>query len=312
MTSAPSDFELDAVVAQLRGARDKWRARQGRDRELRGRELPSREVVRSITGLLSQSLFPMRLGPADLRTEGEDAFVGQTLQQALSALATQVSLELEYRRRRESVEHPAPTRTAEEIVQAFAAALPGVRETLDRDVEAAFHGDPAARSVDEVLLCYPGITAVIHHRLAALLFRLDAQLIARVMAQLAHADTGIDLHPGAQIGPAFFIDHGTGVVVGETAIIGANVRLYQAVTLGARRFPRDASGALVKGLPRHPIVEDDVVIYAGATILGRITIGRGSVIGGNVWLTHDVPAGSVVTQESLLAGPSAGSLKPAP
>ena len=137
---------------------------------------------------------------------------------------------------------------------------------------------------------------MIHHRLAHRLYGLGLPLLARIVAELAHSQTGIDIHPGAQIGAGFFIDHGTGVVIGETAVIGERVRLYQAVTLGAKRFPTDAEGHLQKGLPRHPLVEDDVVIYAGATILGRVTLGRGAVIGGNVWLTHDVPAGGNVTQ----------------
>ena len=164
---------------------------------------------------------------------------------------------------------------------------------------AAFQGDPAARSVDEVVLSYPGVLALIHHRLAHQLYRLELPLLARIVAELAHGQTGIDIHPGAQIGARFFIDHGTGVVIGETAQIGTNVRIYQAVTLGAKRFPKDAQGQLEKGWARHPIVQDDVVIYAGATILGRVTIGHGAVIGGNVWITDDVPAGSNVTQAQL-------------
>jgi serine O-acetyltransferase len=163
-------------------------------------------------------------------------------------------------------------------------------------VIAAYQGDPAARSVDEVLLCYPGIHAMIYHRLAHCLYGLGLPLLARIIAEQAHAETGIDIHPGATIGAGFFIDHGTGVVIGETALIGQRVRLYQAVTLGAKRFPANADGTLQKGLPRHPIVEDDVVIYAGATLLGRITVGKGAVIGGNVWLTHDVPPGARVAQ----------------
>jgi serine O-acetyltransferase len=167
---------------------------------------------------------------------------------------------------------------------------------LDSDIQAAYEGDPAARSPDEVLVCYPGIAASIHHRVAHVLYRLGAPLVARIISEIAHSSTGIDIHPGAQIADSFFIDHGTGVVIGETAVIGRRVRVYQAVTLGAKRFEKDSDGLLVKGHPRHPIVEDDVVIYAGATILGRIKIGRGSVIGGNVWLTHDVPPGSHVSQ----------------
>jgi serine O-acetyltransferase len=196
---------------------------------------------------------------------------------------------------------------AEEIVRAFGAQLPGIRRKLDADVIAAYQGDPAARSVDEVLLCYPGVMAMIHHRLAHELHLLGVPLLARIVSEIAHADTGIDIHPGATIGRSFFIDHGTGVVIGETAIIGDRVRLYQMVTLGAKRFPPGENGELKKGLPRHPVLEDDVVVYAGATILGRITIGRGSVIGGNVWLTRDVPPGSNVTQAGTLnASPDAG------
>ena len=146
------------------------------------------------------------------------------------------------------------------------------------------------------MVCYPGITAVIHHRLAHPLYNLGAPLVARIISEIAHSATGIDIHPGASIGDSFFIDHGTGVVIGETAVIGRRVRLYQAVTLGAKRFEKTETGMLVKGNARHPIVEDDVVVYAGATILGRITIGRGSTIGGNVWLTHSVPPGSHISQ----------------
>ena len=185
------------------------------------------------------------------------------------------------------------------ITQAFAKRLPAVRNLLESDIVAAYEGDPAARSVDEVLACYPGIMAIAYYRLAHELHLLGVPLIARMISEIAHSQTGIEIHPGAQIGPRFFIDHGTGVVIGETAIIGQNVRLYQAVTLGAKRFPVDEKGALVKGIARHPIVEDDVVIYAGATILGRITIGKGSTIGGNVWLTRSVPPGSNVTQAQM-------------
>jgi serine O-acetyltransferase len=183
-------------------------------------------------------------------------------------------------------------------VRTFAATLPNLRRILDVDIQAAYQGDPAARSVDEVLLCYPGVLAIIHHRLAHTLYQLDVPLLARIVAELAHSLTGIDIHPGAEIGSGFFIDHGTGVVIGETAVIGERVRIYQAVTLGAKTFPTDEKGHLQKGLPRHPIVEDDVVIYAGATVLGRITIGKGSIIGGNVWLTRSVQAGSSITQAS--------------
>ena len=291
------DLPLEQVVSELRLARREWRERY-RQHEPRGRELPSAEVLDGIVDGLRSALFPLRLGPPELRAETEDYFVGHTLDAALQTLHGQALLELHYASRGpHGPEADAQIAArAQAVVRQFALALAGIRRLLDQDVIAAFEGDPAARSVDEVLLCYPGIEAVIHHRLAHELHRLGVPLIARMIAELAHARTGIDIHPGALIGPGLFIDHGTGVVIGETAVIGRRVRIYQAVTLGARSFPTDENGQIRKGAPRHPIVEDEVVIYAGATILGRITLGRGSTIGGNVWLTHSVPAGSHVTQ----------------
>jgi len=293
-------WQLHTLGSQLRAARDQWRSRNGRSSgEQGGRELPSREAMRQILEQLCGALFPMRLGPVDLREESEDFYVGNTLDAALTALLAQARLELRYAARQGKAESLEIDAQALRLIQDFAAALPGLRTLLDTDVLAEYHGDPAARSVDEVLLCYPGVLAVIHHRLAHHLYRAGLPLLARISSELAHSATGIDIHPGAQIGPSFFIDHGTGVVIGETAIIGERVRIYQAVTLGAKRFPADESGQLQKGQPRHPIVEDDVVIYAGATILGRITIGKGSTIGGNVWLTRSVAAGSNLTQANL-------------
>lgn len=286
---------LGQVVSDLRACRERWRASQHRQRDFGSREFPSKEALQAISEALCGALFPMRLGPPDLHQEGEDYYVGHTLDTSLNALYQQVRLELACQAR-----HGAKIADidgeATAIVKAFAADLPHLRHLLDQDVEAAYLGDPAARCVDEVLLCYPGVLAVIYHRLAHSLYRLKVPLVARIISEIAHSATGIDLHPGAQIGPGFFIDHGTGVVIGETAVIGRGVRLYQAVTLGAKRFEVDENGGLQKGMPRHPIVEDEVVIYAGATILGRITIGRGSTIGGNVWLTRSVPPGSHVAQ----------------
>lgn len=287
------------IVGELHAARDGWRAAQQRSLEFAVREFPSREALREIAEALCGALFPMRLGPPDLHQEGEDFYVGHTLDRALNALFQQVQLELGYNRRLNCEEKEGVEVHAAEIVKAFARQLPEVRRILDTDVQAAYLGDPAARSVDEVLLCYPGILAVIHYRLAHHLYVLGVPLIARILAEIAHSITGIDIHPGAQIGPGFFIDHGTGVVIGETTVIGRNVRIYQAVTLGAKRFTQDESGALEKGAPRHPILEDEVVVYAGATILGRVTIGRGSSIGGNVWLTRSVPPGSHISQASV-------------
>ncbi|MGS1108835.1 serine O-acetyltransferase EpsC [Achromobacter anxifer] len=300
--SAPAHWNLDGIVSGLREARVAWRGPRGRLREDAGlREFPSQESLRQIVKDLCGALFPMRLGPIDLREEVEDFYVGHTIGAALDGLLHQVCLELQYVGRPEQAP-PADTRQrAIEIVRQFGAELPRVRAALDLDVTAAYQGDPAAHNVDEVLLCYPGVAAMIHHRLANVLYRLGAPMLARIVAEIAHADTGIDIHPGATIGRSFFIDHGTGVVIGETAIIGDRVRLYQMVTLGAKRFPPGENGELKKGLARHPLIEDDVVIYAGATILGRVTIGKGSTIGGNVWLTRSVPPGSNVTQASLVS-----------
>lgn len=296
-------WELDRIVSELRDVRARWRGSQQRSSECGAREFPSRDALREVADALCAALFPMRLGPSDLHQESEDFFIGYTLDAALNALLHQVRLDLRYDARRVGTPQSAVDSLARSIVAEFARGLPALRALLDTDVMAAFHGDPAARSVDEVLLCYPGVISVIHHRIAHRLYALGAPLVARIIAEAAHSATGIDIHPGAQIGAGFFIDHGTGVVIGETAVIGERVRLYQAVTLGAKRFPADDHGALQKGLPRHPVVEDDVVIYAGATILGRVTIGRGSTIGGNVWLTRSVPPGSQVTQASTLHAP---------
>lgn len=296
-------LELSTIVAQLRQAREHWRAAQEHPRETSGRELPSREALATILVGLRGALFPMRLGPPELRQENEDDFVGHTLATVLHALLGQVRLELGHQWRSRGESASGLDEHALRIVREFGAALPGIRRLLDTDVLAAYRGDPAARSVDEVLLCYPGLHAVIHHRLAHRLHELGVPLLARIVAELAHGDTGIDIHPGARIGSHFFIDHGTGVVIGETAVIGRNVRIYQAVTLGAKRFAVDFDGQLKKGGARHPVVEDDVVIYAGATVLGRVTIGRGASIGGNVWLTHSVPPDSRIAQASLLDDP---------
>lgn len=301
-------FDISGIGHDLRAARLAWRETQSPIHEPGSREFPSRDAVAVIIEALKGVLFPMRLGPPDLRQESEDYHVAHALDGALHALLKQVVRELKYDAARRGGGAAAIDAEALAAVRAFAAALPGIRRLLDSDVLAAYQGDPAARSVDEVLLCYPGVLAMIHYRLAHELYVLELPLLARIVAELAHGATGIDIHPGASIGSGFFIDHGTGVVIGETAVIGARVRLYQAVTLGAKRFPSDADGTLQKGLPRHPVVEDDVVIYAGATILGRITLGKGAVIGGNVWLTHDVPPGGRIAQAESRSGVSANGI----
>jgi serine O-acetyltransferase len=287
-----TDWNLEPVIESLRDARHQWREKHGRELELGSRELPAHAAIHKAMDTLCGILFPMRLGPPELNKEGEDHYVGYMLNNVLNIFCTQVGLELGYKKAGE------PDADPHDVVRSFAQRLPGIRKILDLDVTAAYRGDPAATCVDEVLICYPGVFAIIYHRVAHEFYRLGLPLIARIISEKAHSATGIDIHPGANIGQEFFIDHGTGVVIGETAIIGNRVRLYQAVTLGAVRFPEDETGSLKKGEPRHPIVEDDVVIYAGATILGRITIGRASVIGGNVWLTRSLPANSQISQAS--------------
>ncbi|MBL8496738.1 MAG: serine acetyltransferase [Nitrosomonas sp.] len=286
-------MEIDSIVDELRVLR--VASLERRNRHDRPPRLPSRKILASVTEGLSAALFPNRLGSSELADEGIDHYVGHLLNMTLRELMVQIQHELHYNSGLEILSSKDREHSVL-ITQAFAKKLPEIRQLLDSDIKAAYEGDPAARNVDEVLVCYPGIMAMIHYRLAHELYGLGVSLIARMMSEIAHSVTGIEIHPGAQIGASFFIDHGTGVVIGETSIIGQNVRLYQAVTLGAKRFPVDENGALVKGNLRHPIVEDDVVIYAGATILGRITIGKGSTIGGNVWLTRSVPPGSNISQ----------------
>jgi serine O-acetyltransferase len=289
------DWGIDSVIAELRALRTSSASPRFSGRP---RKLPSQKAMSAIADNLSAVLFPNRLGLPELTDEGVDYFVGNTLDVALNDLMEQVRRELHF-----SADLGADDEEildqAIDITRRFGSHLPQVRRLLESDVRAAYRGDPAARSVDEVLVCYPGVTAITHHRLAHLLSNLGVPLLARIVAEIAHSRTGIDIHPAAQIGGSFFIDHGTGVVIGESSVIGERVRLYQAVTLGAKRFSRHEDGALVKGEARHPIVEDDVVIYAGATILGRITIGRGSTIGGNVWLTRSVPPDSNITQAKV-------------
>lgn len=290
-------LDVENIVAELRALR--MASLQSRNRgHDKPPKLPSRKILMGVAEGLSAALFPNRLGSSEFADEGIDYYVGHTLNMTLRELMVQIQHELHYNAGLEVFSNEDREQSIA-ITQAFAKRLPEVRSLLESDIIAAYEGDPAARNVDEVLVCYPGIMAITHYRLAHVLHGLGAPLIARMFSEIAHSVTGIEIHPGAQIGGRFFIDHGTGVVIGETAIIGQNVRLYQAVTLGAKRFPVDENGALVKGNLRHPIVEDDVVIYAGATILGRITIGRGSTIGGNVWLTRSVPPGSNISQAQM-------------
>ena len=299
-------IDLGATIEELRVAREAWRHEAGGRHSVE--RFPSQAAVETVVEGLVAALFPGRLGGFAGPREREDAFVETRLRDALAGLQRQVESEFAYWQ--EEAVLSFDVSQAAMIVSLFAAELAPIRLLVDDDVRAAFLGDPAARSADEILICYPGIVAMVHHRIAHALYGLGAPIVARRISELANNRTGIDIHPGATIGRSVFIDHGTGVVIGETAIIGDRVQLYQHVTLGARSplgvtdiSPRDR-------LARHPIIEDDVVIYAGATILGRVTIGRGATIGGNVWLLEDVPAGSVVAQPTavILAGEAADQL----
>lgn len=294
----PETSVIDKVTSELRRARHNWREEQGRELDLGNRELPSNQAVHNLVDRLCAILFPMRLGPPDLTKERENQFVAYSLGTVERDLVAQACLELGYAERNQRAPETLQNEAGKLVVDLI-GQLPELRRKLDEDVLAAYSGDPAATCVDEVLISYPGVHALIHHRLAHAIYNAGLPIIARIIAEKAHSTTGIDIHPGATIGRSFFIDHGTGVVIGETAVIGDWVRLYQNVTLGAVRFTKDESGSLTKGEPRHPIVEDDVVIYAGATVLGRITIGRASVIGGNVWLTQSVAPESQISQASL-------------
>lgn len=258
--------------------------------------LPSRDVLVSLVAQLRSVLFPGYFSDWDLSAESLHFYVGATLDQVVHTLHDQLQRGLCL----QCADPASPKCDCEDrawrIARTFLERLPAVRDILATDVQAAYEGDPAATGLGEIIFSYPGLQAIIAYRLAHELHLLGAPLIPRIITEHAHSVTGIDIHPGATIGSHFFIDHGTGVVIGETTIIGKRVRIYQGVTLGAKSFPLDENGKPIKGIPRHPIVEDGVIIYAGATVLGRITIGADSSIGGNVWLTRSLPPGSSVTQ----------------
>lgn len=259
--------------------------------------LPQKKEIIAILRGLQEVIYPGYFGEQDLYRDYLRAHLADQLYALSRRLVGEVrkALEAPCRLLREQRSLP-PAADAQEIVTRFYERLPEVMELVAGDVRAAWEGDPAASCLEEVILAYPGVKAVFTYRIAHLLLELGVPLIPRIMTEFAHNETGVDIHPGARIGCEFFIDHGTGVVVGETTVIGDRVKLYQGVTLGALSLPRDRSGTLLRGGKRHPTLEDDVVVYAGATILGGETVvGRGSVIGGNVWLVTSVPPFSRVT-----------------
>ena len=260
--------------------------------------MPSAEVLAEVVEELRTVLFPGYYGASDLNPKTMRYHMGATLDRVHRLLFEQVMRGFCF----DCAVHQRSTQCSEcsaksrEITDAFIEKLPEVRRMLATDVRASYEGDPAATNPGEAIFCYPSIKAMTNFRIAHALYELGVPLIPRIITELAHSATGIDIHPGATIGEHFFMDHGTGIVIGETCRIGKNIQIYQGVTLGAKNFPMDEHGNPIKGIDRHPIIEDNVVIYSGATLLGRITIGAGSTIGGNVWLTRSVPAGSKIMQ----------------
>ena len=275
-----------------------------------GVPLPSGEVLQKIVDLARGIIFPGYYGRSCIDTNTLKYHLGVDTEQLYSLLVTQIQAGLSYSNTNENIipsaEFVSPCLShserevrhqAEQYAELFISKLPELRRVLATDVVAAFNGDPAAKNYGEIISCYPVIKELTVYRIAHELWNMNVPLIPRMLTEMGHSETGIDIHPGAQIGEYFTIDHGTGVVIGETCIIGKNVKLYQGVTLGAKSFPLDDNGNPIKGIPRHPILEDDVIVYSNASILGRITIGKGAIIGGNVWVTQDVKAGENITQK---------------
>ncbi|MBD5558193.1 MAG: serine acetyltransferase [Desulfovibrio sp.] len=269
-----------------------------------GAAMPSLEALREIMGRLRAAIFPGYFGPVRVGRDSLRFHLAANLDTILRKLGEQVVSGLCFDcgdGEADALRDPCARceERGREAALAFMARLPEIRRLLAGDAVAAYEGDPAAKSPGETIFCYPSLTAMFHHRVAHELYLLRVPLIPRIIAEMAHSATGIDIHPGATIGEEFFIDHGTGVVIGETCVIGRGCRLYQGVTLGALSFPKNPDGTLTKGIPRHPVLCDNVTVYAGATILGRVTIGEGAVIGGNVWITEDVPPGAHISQKDM-------------
>jgi len=262
------------------------------------RKLPSIEKLGEFIALVRAVVFPGYFGAPVTNRDALPHFIGVRLEKIAELLTSQLLLVLQCEQ--ETERHENPAKEAASIAARFVARLPEIRRVLCTDIKAIYDGDPAAKSYGEIIFCYPSVRAMINHRTAHTLLELEVPLIPRIISEMSHSETGIDIHPGARIGEYFCIDHGTGVVIGETCLIGNHVRLYQGVTLGARRFELDQNGNPVKNLPRHPIIEDNVVIYSNANILGRITIGKNSVIGGSVWVTRSVPPNSRLQQQKAV------------
>ncbi len=264
-----------------------------------GQSLPNMTKLKELIFLVKEIVFPGFFSEAGSNGSTRQYYLGMQMEKLNFLLTEQIRNSLLFFTEHESDVMNAGD--AELLAMSFLEKIPKIKRLLCTDVQAMFDNDPAAKSTGEVIICYPSIQAMIHYRVAHELLLLGIPVLPRIITELAHSVTGIDIHPGAQIGEYFSIDHGTGVVIGETAIIGKHVNLYKGVTLGAKNFVLDECGN-PKNVPRHPIIEDNVVIYSNATVLGRITIGHDSVIGGNVWLTNGVPPHSRVLQQKASSG----------
>lgn len=262
--------------------------------------LPSGEVLEEIIDLCRAILFPGYYGNARIGTQTIRFHTGVNIEKLHELLSRQIYAGL-------CLADTSCTSCAEEQIlsqakklsEAFISTLPEMRCLLATDAEAAYNGDPAAQNINEVIFCYPGFRAIGNYRIAHQLYKLGVPFIPRMITEMAHSETGIDIHPGAQIGHYFSIDHGTGTVIGETSVIGNNVRIFQGVSLAGEKLPPDENGNAIRGVPRHPILEDNVTVYSNATLLGKIRVGKGATICGNVWITGDVPPGAVITQNKV-------------
>ena len=256
--------------------------------------LPSLTQIKEIIEICRSLLFPGFFGNDDITAESLKYVIGVKCSRLHSLLVNQIAAGLAIDGK--NFVKKSLAETSDEIAAKFIALLPEMRRVLHTDVLAIYRGDPAAESCEEVIFCYPSIRAISNYRIAHALLKLGVPVIPRMISEMAHSETGIDIHPGAEIGEYFAIDHGTGIVIGATAIIGNNVKLYQGVTLGARSFDYDDDNNPIKGIPRHPIIGDNVIIYSNTSVLGRIKIGKNAIIGGNIWLTDDVAENEKLTQ----------------
>ena len=264
-----------------------------------GQALPSEQAVREFIALVRSTIFPGYYSSSSLHDSTITYHLGVAVERMHRVLAKQILYSLCFAEQEickgESCNSEQEYK-ALNIAGAFISYLPELRRMLALDVEAAYQGDPAAESIGEIICCYPSLKAITYHRIAHKLYELQVPLLPRIISEIAHSETGIDIHPAAHIGEPFFIDHGTGVVIGATCIIGSRVKLYQGVTLGAKSFPKADDGSLIKGIERHPIIGDNVIVYSNTTLLGRINIGESARIGANMWITEDVPAGQSLSR----------------